>query len=64
LFLFLFFNNFEHWVGKRVARLPNIHIEIKIDPIKGFLQRKFSDDIGGNSASISTRNNPRTAIKI
>jgi len=47
----------EHFFGKKTAKIPDMQIRVKIEPINGFRQRRFSWIV--YSASISVVNNPK-----
>jgi len=49
---------FEHFFGKKTAAIPDMQIRVKIEPINGFRQRRFSWIVSGYSASIIVVNNP------
>lgn len=49
----------EHFFGKKTATIPDMQIRVKIEPINGFRQGRFSWIVGGYSASISVVNNPK-----
>jgi len=49
----------EHFFGKKTATIPAMQIRVKIEPINGFRQRRFSMVVGGYSVSMSVVNNPK-----
>jgi hypothetical protein len=49
----------EHFFGKKTATIPAMQIRLKIEPINGFRQRRFSWIVGGYNVSISVVNNPK-----
>ncbi len=45
----------EHFVGKKTAKTPKIHIVLKSEPTSGFRQGMFPDTFGGNAVRIAIR---------
>ena len=51
-------------MGKKIARIPNTQMRLKIEPTNGFRQGKSSWAIGGFNAIINITNNPRREIPV